>query len=102
MTPSKDATAKEEEDFPTAPLDDDIWLEDPVPDRHLCIHEQSQPRYQYSYPCPYSLDLLDPTPEDALASYYETMDLSDISDLQDVMTTTGDEDIPDLVDIFGL
>ena len=37
----QDATA-EEEDFPTAPLDDDIWLEDPVPDRHLCIHEQSQ------------------------------------------------------------
>ena len=35
----QNATA-EEEDFPTAPLDNDIWLEDPVPDRHLCIHEQ--------------------------------------------------------------
>ena len=25
----------EEEDFPTAPLDDDIWLEEPVPGRHF-------------------------------------------------------------------
>ena len=41
----QDATAAEEEDFPTAPLDEDIWLEDPVPDRHLCIHELSQPHY---------------------------------------------------------
>ena len=42
----QDATAEEEEeDFPTAPLDDDIWLEDPVPDRHLYIHEESQPYF---------------------------------------------------------
>ena len=77
--PFQDATA--EEDFPTAPIDDDIWLEDPVPDRHLYIHEQSQPHYQCSYPCPYSLDLPHFAPEDAPASYYEMMDLSDISDL---------------------
>ena len=30
------------------------------------------------------------------------LDLSDNSDIQDVMTTTSDEDIPDLEDIFGL
>ena len=39
-TPGTDVTAEEEKDFPTTPLDDDIWLEDPVPHRHLCIHEQ--------------------------------------------------------------
>ena len=44
MTPSQDATG--EEDFPTSPLDDAIWLEDPVPDRHLCIHGQSQLHFQ--------------------------------------------------------
>ena len=88
----QDATA-EEEDFPIAPLDDDIWLEDPIPDRHLCIHEQSQPHYQCSYPCPYILDLPHSAPDHALAPYYELMDLSDISDLQDVMTPTSDEDI---------
>ena len=32
-------TTAEEEDFPKALLDDDIWLEDPVQDRHLCIHK---------------------------------------------------------------
>ena len=97
----QDAT-NEEEDFPTAPLDDDIWLEEPVPVRHLCIHEQSQPHHQCSYHCPYSLDLLQVTREDAQAPYYKMMDLSNISDFQDVMTTTSDEDILALEDIFGL
>ena len=89
-----DATA--EEDFPTDPLDDAILLEDPFPDRHLYIHEQSQLHYQCSYPCPHSLDLLHCAPEDAPAPYYKLMDLSDILDLQDLMTTISDEDIPDL------
>ena len=99
--PFQDTTG-EKEDFPTAPLDEDIWLEDSVPDRHLCIHEQSQPHYQCSYPCPYSLDLPHSAPEDAPATYYKIMDLSNISDLQDVMTTASDEDILDLEDIFIL
>ena len=93
-----DATA--EEDFPTVPLGDDIWLEDP--DRHLCIHEQSQPHFWCCCPCPYSLGLPHSSAEDAPALYYEMMDLSDMSGLQDVMTTTSYEDIPDLEDIFGL
>ena len=78
-------------------LNNNIWIEDPVPDRHLCIHEQSQPHSLYSYPCPYSQNLLPSTPENAPASYYKMMDLSDVSDFQ-VMTTTSDEDIPDLDD----
>ena len=98
----EDVTAEEEEDFPTAPLDDDICLKDLVPDRHMCIHEQSQPHFLCSYPCPYSLDLLPSTPEDTPTSYYKMMDLSDISDFQDVMTSTSDEDIPALEDIFRL
>ena len=96
----QDATAKE--NFPTAPLDDDVWLEDPIPDRHLCIHEPSQPNYQCSYPHPYRLNLPQSSPEDATAPYYELMDLSNISDIQDVMTTTSDEDIPHLEAIFRL
>ena len=27
-----------EEYFPTAPLDDEVWLEEPIPERDLCIH----------------------------------------------------------------
>ena len=25
--------------IPTASLDDDVWMEEPVPEWHLCIHE---------------------------------------------------------------
>ena len=96
----QDATAKE--DFPTAPLDDAIWLEDQIPYKYLCIHEQLQWNYQCSYPCPYRLDLPQSSAEDATAPYYEMMDLNDISDIQDVMTITIDENIPDLEDVFGL
>ena len=98
----QDATnEEEEEDFPTVPLDDDIWLEEPVPDRHLCIHKQSHLHGQCYYPCPYSLDQLHSAPEDAPVPHYEMMDLSDIFNFQDVMTTTSHEDIPDLDDVFG-
>ena len=44
-----------EEHFPTAPLNNDVWMEEPVLDRHLCIHEHSQHDLG-PYPCPYSLD----------------------------------------------
>ena len=98
----QDATTKEEDNFPMAPLDGNIWLEEPVPYRHLCIHEQSQPHYWCSYPCPYNLDLPHSTPEDTPTAYYNLMDLNDMLDLQDMMTTPSDEHIPNLEDIFGL
>ena len=71
---------EEEEDFQTVALDDNHWITDPVPDRHLCIHEHSQPHSLCPYPGPYT----DSTP----ASY--------ISDFEDVMITSSDEDIPAL------
>ena len=30
-----------EEHFPMVSLDDNIWMEEPDPERHLCIHENS-------------------------------------------------------------
>ena len=51
--------AKEEEDteehFPTVSLDENVWMEEPVLERHLCIHEDSLHNL-CPYPCPYSLD----------------------------------------------
>ena len=91
---------EEEEHFPTAPLDDDIWMDKPVPDSHLCIHEQSQPHDLCPYPCPYSLDQLPFTPENAPTSHFLVMDLSDIFDFPDVMTTASDENIPGLEDVL--
>ena len=80
----------EEEDFQTVALDNDHWIIDLVPDRH----EHSQPHSLCSYPCPYT----DSTP----ALYQDTLDLSDISNFEDVITTSSDEDIPALDDVIGL
>ena len=81
---------EEEKDFQTVPLDDEHWDMEEIPDRHLYIHEHSIPHEL----CPY----LDYTS----ASYYDTLDLSDISKFEDLMTTSSDEDIPDLEEeIFG-
>ena len=38
------STAEEEDDdteehFLTVSLSDDVWMKEPVPERHLCIHE---------------------------------------------------------------
>ena len=92
-------STEEVEHFTTAPLGDDIWMEEPVPDRHLCIHEQSQPHDLCPYLCPYGLDQLHPAPEYAPTPQY--MDLSDIFDFADVMTTASDEDIPSLEDVLN-
>ena len=53
-----------EEHFPTASLNDDIWMEEPVPERHFCIHENSQ-HDLCPYPYPYSLDQLHLGPDQA-------------------------------------
>ena len=46
-----------EEHFPTASLDDNVWMEQPVLERQLCIHENSQ-HDLCPYPSPYSLNPL--------------------------------------------
>ena len=96
----QDITSEEEVEkyFPTATLDDDVWMEEPVPDRLLCIHEQSQPHDLCACPCPYSLNQLHSAPEYTSEPQY--MDLSDIFNFPDVITTASDEDIPSLKDVF--
>ena len=86
---------EDEEGFQTVALDDEHWITEQVPDRHLCIHEHLQPHFLCPYPFPCSTDSA-PTP------YQDTLDLSDISDFEDVMSTSSDEDIPALEDVFGL
>ena len=80
----------EEEDFQTVPLDDEHWTTEEVPDRTSCIHEHALPHGLCLYPCPYANYLL--------SSYAETMDLSDISDFDDIMIASSNEDIPALED----
>ena len=79
-----------EEDFQTIPLEDEHWNMEEIPDRPLCIHEHSLPHglFPYPYPC-----------ANYQTSYYNTLDLSDTSKFEDLMTTSSDEDIPPLKDV---
>ena len=79
---------EEEEDFQTVPLDDAHWDMEEIPDRHLCIQKHS---LLCPYPCPNS--------DYQASSYYDTLDLSNISELEDLMTTSSNEDIPALKDV---
>ena len=100
-----DDTTSSKENFPTAPLEDVVWSEDPIPDRQLCIHKTPhEHNHQCYYPYPYSttafrMDLLWSSPQDAAVFHYEQMDFSDILDLPDIMKATSDGNIPDLEDI---
>ena len=80
----------EEEDFQMIPLDDEHWTTKEVPDRTLCIHKHTLLHRLCPYSCPYVNYLL--------PSYANTMDLSDISDFEDIMITSTNEDIPGLED----
>ena len=80
----------DKEDFQMVPLDDEYWITEEVPDRTLCIHEHALLHRLCPYPSPYVNYLL--------PSYTDTMDLSDISDFEDIMITSNDEDIPALED----
>ena len=82
---------EEEEDFPTVPLNHEHWDMEEILNRHLCIHEHSLPHGLCPYPCPYS--------DDQTSSYSNTLGLSDISEFEDLMTASRNEDIPALKDI---
>ena len=84
---------EEEEDFQIVSLEDDHWTIKAILDRHLCVHKHSLPHSLCPYSCPY----MDYTS----TSYLNTLDLSDISEFEDLMTTSSDEDIPGLDDEIG-
>ena len=83
-TPVYSDSPDKEEDFPTVPLDDKHWTSEIVPDRTFCIHENGLPHNLCQYPCPYG--------NNDTVSYMDSLDLSDISDYEDCMMTTSDDD----------
>ena len=83
-SPESSDLEEEEEDFQTVPLDDEFWSTEMVPEWTLCIHENGLPNSICSYPCPYG--------HNGTASYIDSLDLSDISDLEDHFLTTSDEE----------
>ena len=68
-------------------------MKEEISDRHLCIHEHSVPHLLCPFQCPY----MDYTS----SSYYNPLDLGDISEFEDLMTTFSDEDIPALDEDVG-
>ena len=84
---------KNKEDFQMVTLDDNHWTTEVIPDRHLCIHKHSIPHSLCPYPCPYMYY--------TSTLYHDTLDLSDISEFEDLMTTSSDEHIPALDDEIG-
>ena len=81
---------EEEEDFQMIPLKDEQWTTKEVPDRTLYIHEHALPHRLCPYPCPYANYLI--------PSYSDSLDLSDISDFEDIMIMSSDEDVEALQD----
>ena len=80
-----DGSDVEEEDFPMVPLDDKHWTSEIVPERTFCIHENELPNNLCQYPCPYG--------SNDTVSYMDSLDLSDISDYEDYMVTSSDEEM---------
>ena len=75
-----------EEDFQMIPLDDEHWTSEETPERTLCTHEHGLPHGLCPYQCPYV--------NYQMPSYMDSLDLSDISDYEDYMITSSNEDIP--------
>ena len=73
------------------PLDDEHWTTEEVPDRTFCIHEHALLHGLCPYACPYANYLI--------PSYADSLDLSDISNFEDIMIMSSDEDIPALEDM---
>ena len=88
LTIHDDLDYEEEGDFQTVSSEDDHLTTKAILDRHLCIHEHSLPHFLCPHPCPY----MDYTS----TSYPNMLDLSDISEYEDLMITSSDEDIPGL------
>ena len=90
-TPACSNSSDVEEDFPTVPLDDEHWTSEIVPERTFCIHENGLPNNLCQYPCPYS--------STDTVSYMDSLDLSDISDYEDYMVTSSDEELPGMEEV---
>ena len=74
------------------PLDDEHWTAEIVPERTFCIHENGLPNNVCQHPCPYG--------NNDTVSYMDSLDLSDISDYEDyMMTTSDDEDLPGMEEV---
>ena len=82
--PSDDQDSYEDKDFPTVPRDDELWTTELAPERTFLHTQNGLSNNVCSYPCPYR--------SNNTVSYIDSLDLSDVSDLEDHFLTTSDEE----------
>ena len=91
--PSDDEEPYEDEDFQTVSMDDEHWTTEMVPERTFCIHENGLPNNVCSYPSPYGTN--------GTVSYIDSLDLSDVLDIEDhFLTTSDEEELPGLEEVL--
>ena len=86
-----DSPDHEKEDFPTVPLDDKHWTSEIVPERTFCIHKNGLPNNVCQHLYPYG--------SSDTVSYKDSLDLSDISDYEDYMVTSSDEELQGMEEV---
>ena len=74
-------------------LDDDHCITDICASMNIRNYTLCALIHFHPFPC---------STDSAPTSYQDMLDLGDISDFEDVMTTSSDKDIPALEDVFGL
>ena len=90
---SPESSDIKEEDFQTVPMDDEHWTTELAPERTFCIHENGLPNNICSYPCSYR--------SNNTVSYIDSLDLSDVLDLEDhFLTTSDEEELPELKEVL--
>ena len=90
---SDDEDSYEDEDFQTVPMDNEHWTTELAPERTFCIHENGLPNNVCSYPCPYG--------SNNTLSYIDSLNLSDVSDLEDhFLITSDEEELPGLEEVL--
>ena len=90
---SPDSSSDDNEDFQMVPIDDEHWTTEMVPERTICIHEDGLPNNVCQYPCPYGIN-------NNSISYMDSLEISDISNNEDYMMTTSDEEeLPGLEEV---
>ena len=66
-------------------------LSQETPERTFCIHKNGLLHNLCQYPCPYG--------NHDTISYMDSLDLSDISDYEDYVVTSSDEEIPGMEEV---
>ena len=78
------------------PNDSPNWFEEPLLDRHLCIHDKHQGRCEHFRPPPHPDSVVPYRANDSPSGFMSLQDLKDMNILVDV-DYSSDEKLPDLI-----